>query len=156
MYRSLDTVDNEIQYRIEFTNKLTASGFPPHILKLKKKQCIVLLRNLDATKGHCNGTRYIIVSLHDHVVEAEIASGPYARSTLQEIPRNVSQEMECPFASTRKYFPVKPAFALTRNKAQGQTFEQIGIYLPAQFFSLAQVYAALSRVRKTANVKNIS
>uniref|UniRef100_A0A0L8H5K4 ATP-dependent DNA helicase n=1 Tax=Octopus bimaculoides TaxID=37653 RepID=A0A0L8H5K4_OCTBM len=38
--------------------------------------------NLDATNGHCNGTRYIIVSLHNHVIEAEVASGPYGGSTL--------------------------------------------------------------------------
>uniref|UniRef100_A0A0L8I0Y6 ATP-dependent DNA helicase n=1 Tax=Octopus bimaculoides TaxID=37653 RepID=A0A0L8I0Y6_OCTBM len=78
------------------------------------------LRNLDATNGHCNGAHYIIVSLHDHVIEAEVASGPYAGSTLL-IPRipHVSQEMEFPFTFTRKQFPVEPAFALTCNKAWG-------------------------------------
>eukprot|EP00106_Octopus_bimaculoides_P023805 XP_014791247.1 PREDICTED: uncharacterized protein LOC106884400 [Octopus bimaculoides] len=114
----------------------------------------MLLRNLDATNGHCNGTHYIIVSIHDHVIEAKVASGPLAGSTLL-IPRipHISQEMEFPFTFTRKQFPVKPAFALTWNKAQGQTFEQIGMYLPTQFFSHGQMYVALSRVRKKANVK---
>uniref|UniRef100_A0A0L8IDM7 ATP-dependent DNA helicase n=1 Tax=Octopus bimaculoides TaxID=37653 RepID=A0A0L8IDM7_OCTBM len=114
----------------------------------------MLLRNSEAINGHCNGTHYIVVSLHDHVIEAEVASGPYAGSTLL-IPklRHVSQEMEFPFTFTRKQFPVKPAFALTGNKAQGQTFEQIGISLPTQFFSNGQLYVALTRVRKTANLK---
>uniref|UniRef100_A0A0L8HHV4 DNA helicase Pif1-like 2B domain-containing protein n=1 Tax=Octopus bimaculoides TaxID=37653 RepID=A0A0L8HHV4_OCTBM len=71
IYRSSDTVDNETLYPIEFINKHTTSGFLPHILKLKKKLCIMLLRNLDATNGHCNDTSYIIVSLHDHVIEAD-------------------------------------------------------------------------------------
>ncbi|XP_014788535.1 uncharacterized protein LOC106882387 [Octopus bimaculoides] len=110
----------------------------------------MLLRKLDATNGHCNGTHYITASLH----EAEVASGPYAGSTLliQRIP-HVFQGMEFPFSFTWKQFPVKPAFALTCNKAQGQTFEQIGIYLPTQFFSHGQLYVALSGVQKKANVK---
>uniref|UniRef100_A0A0L8IG06 Uncharacterized protein n=1 Tax=Octopus bimaculoides TaxID=37653 RepID=A0A0L8IG06_OCTBM len=145
IYRSSDTVDNETLYPIEFINKLTPSGFPPHILKLY----------LDATNGHWNGTQYIIVSFHDHVVETEVASGPYAGSTLlfPKIP-HVSQEMEFAFTFTCKSFPVKPAFALTCNKTQGQLFEQIGIYLPTHFFSHGQLYVALSRVRNKANVIN--
>uniref|UniRef100_A0A0L8HX59 DNA helicase Pif1-like 2B domain-containing protein n=1 Tax=Octopus bimaculoides TaxID=37653 RepID=A0A0L8HX59_OCTBM len=114
----------------------------------------MLLRNLDAINGHCNGTHYIIVSLHDRVTEAEVASGPYAESTLL-IPRipHESQEMEYLFTFTHKQFPVKPTFALTCNKAQGQNFKCIGIYLLTQFFSHGQLYVALSRVRKKANVK---
>uniref|UniRef100_A0A0L8HQX0 ATP-dependent DNA helicase n=1 Tax=Octopus bimaculoides TaxID=37653 RepID=A0A0L8HQX0_OCTBM len=107
----------------------------------------MFLRNLDATNGHCNVTHYIIVSLHDHVIKAEVSSGPYTGSILL-IPRipHVSREMEFPFTFTRKQFPVKPAFALICNKAQGQTFEQIGIYLLTQFCSHGQLYVALSRV----------
>ncbi|XP_052823612.1 uncharacterized protein LOC128247660 [Octopus bimaculoides] len=98
IYRTSDTVDNETLYQTEFINKLRPLGFPLHILKLKKKRWLMLLRNLDATNGHCNGTHYIIVSLHDHVIEAEVASGSYAESTLL-IPRipHVTQEMEFPF-----------------------------------------------------------
>uniref|UniRef100_A0A0L8IF80 DNA helicase Pif1-like 2B domain-containing protein n=1 Tax=Octopus bimaculoides TaxID=37653 RepID=A0A0L8IF80_OCTBM len=61
IYRSSDTVDNETLYPIEFINKLTPSRFPSDVLK---KNCsIMLLRNLDATNGYCNGTRYIIVMI---------------------------------------------------------------------------------------------
>uniref|UniRef100_A0A0L8GTU8 DNA helicase Pif1-like 2B domain-containing protein n=1 Tax=Octopus bimaculoides TaxID=37653 RepID=A0A0L8GTU8_OCTBM len=156
IYRSSDTVDNETLYSIKFINKLTPLGFSPHIIKLKEKRCIMLLRNLNATNGHCNGIHYIIVTLRDHVIETEIASGPYAGSTLP-IPRipHASQEMEFPLTFKRKQFPVKPAFALTCNKTQGQTFEQIGIYFPTQFFSHGKLYVVSSRVRKKANVKKI-
>ncbi|XP_029654046.1 uncharacterized protein LOC115227314, partial [Octopus sinensis] len=97
---------------------------------------------------------YMIMS-----IEAEVASGPYAGSTLliQRIP-HVSQEMEFLFTCTftRKLFPVKPTFTLTCNMALGQTFEQIGIYLPTQFFSHGQLFVALSKVRKKANVKTLA
>uniref|UniRef100_A0A0L8HWZ1 ATP-dependent DNA helicase n=1 Tax=Octopus bimaculoides TaxID=37653 RepID=A0A0L8HWZ1_OCTBM len=35
IYRSSYTVDNTCLYPLEFINKLTPSGFPPYILKLK-------------------------------------------------------------------------------------------------------------------------
>ena len=50
---------------------------PPHILQLKKGVPIMLIRNLDATRGHVNGTRYIIRELRKRVILAEIAVGPY-------------------------------------------------------------------------------
>lgn len=96
----------------------------------------MFLRNLDAISEHCSGEYCSIVSFHDHVVEAEIASDLYAVSTLLKlrIP-HVSQEMKFLFTFTRKQFPMKPTFALTFDKTQGQSFEQIGMYIPTQFFS---------------------
>ena len=37
----------------------------------------MLIRNLDSTRGHVNGTRYIIRELSKRVIYAEIAVGPY-------------------------------------------------------------------------------
>lgn len=49
----------------------------------------------------------MVVSSHDHIAGAGVASGPYAGSTLLLIPRilNVSQEMESSYIFTRKQFP---------------------------------------------------
>ena len=38
---------------------------------------IMLTRNLNPSKGHCNGTRYIVKNLSQRVIEAEISVGPY-------------------------------------------------------------------------------
>jgi len=43
------------------------------------------------------------------------------------------------------------AFALTINKAQGQSLEKIGIYLPFNFFSHGQLYVAFSRATQQSN-----
>lgn len=52
-----------------------------------------------------------------------------------------------PFKFQRTQFPVIPAFAMTINKSQGQTFERVGILLRQPVFTHGQLYAAASRVR---------
>lgn len=113
----------------------------------------MLLQNLYPKNGHCNWARYIITNLMDYVIEAKIASGYYAdrQMFIPRIPHN-SQESEFPFEVRRKQFPVKPALAITANKAQGQTMDKIGVHLPTPLFSHGQLYVAQSKVRSKRNI----
>ena len=47
---------------------------------------------------------------------------------------------------------MRPAFAMTINKSQGQTFKHIGIFLRESVFSHGQLYVALSRVGTRSGV----
>jgi ATP-dependent DNA helicase PIF1 len=42
---------------------------------------------------------------------------------------------------------------MTINKAQGQTIERVGLYLPKHVFSHGQLYVVLSRVKLSAAIK---
>ena len=42
---------------------------------------------------------------------------------------------------------------MTINKSQGQTFTNVGIFLPEPVFSHGQLYVAFSRARRLADVK---
>ncbi|UYV73536.1 hypothetical protein LAZ67_10004017 [Cordylochernes scorpioides] len=53
----------------------------------------------------------------------------------------------------RRQFPVKPAFVMTINKAQGKTLKRVGIYLPEPVFGHGQLYVAFSRVQHSSDVK---
>ena len=140
VYRSNDSVEeDEHQYPIEFLNTLCPSGMPPHKLQLKKHSIIMLLSNLVPVNGHCNGTRYVIEHLHDHIIDATIACGPYAgkRIFIPRIPMIPSDNI-FPFHMKRKKLPVRPAFAITYDKAQGQTLSHRH-YLKQGFFSHGQL-----------------
>ena len=140
-YKSADRIldgDNNRQYPQEFLNTICVSGMPPHLLQLKENCPIMLIRNLDPANGHCNGTRYIVTKMHDHVIEAMIATGRDV-GRLIFIPRIpvCPSDTIFPFRMQRRQFPVRPFFAMTANKAQGQTLSRIGIYLAKDFFLMA-------------------
>ncbi|OWY91319.1 Helitron helicase [Phytophthora megakarya] len=123
---------------------------------LKKGIPIMMMRNLNPDLGLCNGTRLRIVDLKDHVIHATIMTGE-RRGQHVLIPRIVfisdNDASEFPFRLRRKQFPVQPAFAMTINKAQGQTVQYLGLYLATPCFSHGQLYVALSRVSERSRLK---
>ena len=156
VYRSHDKVTSEdsFNYPQEYLNTLSPSGMPPHQLKVKVGCPIMLMRNMQPQQGHCNGTKYIVVSLHDNIIEAVVASGAYKGNKLF-IPRIPIKPTDgtFPFDLTRRQFPVRPCFGITSNKAQGQTLKRVGVYLDRPFFSHGQYYVAKSRVGEKAALK---
>jgi hypothetical protein len=53
----------------------------------------------------------------------------------------------------RKQFPIRLAFALTINKSQGQSLNNVGIYIDSPLFSHGHLYVALSRITNKKNLK---
>jgi ATP-dependent DNA helicase PIF1 len=119
---------------------------PPHRLALKVGVPVMLLRNLDEASGLCNGTRLIISRLARRLIVAQIIGGAHARNIVN-IPRitTTTNRLKWPFTLQRRQFPLQLAFAMTINKAQGQTMKTVGIFLPEPVFTRGQLYVALSR-----------
>ena len=131
---------------VSFLNSLDPSGVPPHKLSLKVGSPVTLMRNLDFANGDCNGTRYVIVSLNERSIVCETTLNPRRRVVFYRIKFEVKED-SCPVPFMRYQFPVRPSFAMTANKAQGQTLKTVGVSLLRSFFSHGQLYVALSRVR---------
>ena len=148
-----DNEEESNNYQVEFLNSITPSGMPPHKLILKCGAIIMLLRNLDINKGLCNGTRLIVHRLHAHVLDAEILTGANKGSRVL-IPKITlaPSDVNLPFTLKRVQFPVRLAYSMTINKSQGQTFDNLGIYLPNPVFSHGQLYVAFSRARSFRNI----
>ena len=79
-----------------------------------------------------------------------MADGPYCEKEDAEImiPRIkfLPDDQKTPVEFQRVQFPVKIDFAITSNKAQGRTYQKIGINQTTYFFCHGQLYVAISRV----------
>ncbi len=122
-------------YSVEFLNTLQFDDIANHKLELKVGVPILLLRNLNQSIGLCNGTRLIVKRLGQCVIEAEIITRNNVGKRVF-IPRIIMSpsETDWPFVLRRRQFPVRVAFAITINKSQGQTFNNVRVYLPSPVF----------------------
>lgn len=152
-YYAVDKVlddDDTVNYPTEFLNSLCPSGLPPFRLILKKGAPIMLLRNLNPPML-CNGTRLIVKSVHNNIIEATIITGEFEGENVI-IPRIPLHTNDCDIAFARMQFPIKLAYAITINKSQGQSFSTTGVDLRNEVFSHGQLYVAMSRARNPSKL----
>ena len=140
----------------DLLNKVAASGMPPHKLTLKEGAPVMLLRNMHGVRGQANGTRLVVRKIHSRVIEAQIVTGCSIGKVVY-IPRinSTNTDSALPFKFKRRQFPLRPAFALTINKSQGQTLRKAGLFLPTQCFSHGQLYVAKTRVGASDALKMV-
>jgi hypothetical protein len=151
---SIKGSDDENQYPVEYLNSIEMGSIPPAHLEVKPGVPLMLLRNLDQRHGLCNGTRLRLVGMRNRVLEVRIISGPCAGNTAF-IPRITlsPSEGELPFELQRRQFPVRLAFAMTINKAQGQSLGTVGLDLRYPVFGHGQFYVGVSRGTNWNRVK---
>jgi hypothetical protein len=151
----LCSVEEPEQLPIEFLRTLEAPGLPPGELHLKPGCPLILLRNLAPSRGLCNGTRMILKRATHRVLEVEILGGKH-NGELAFIPRITlfpSTQTGFTFRLRRRQFPVRLAYAMTINKAQGQSVRHIGLDLREPVFAHGQLYVALSRATSNRRIK---
>jgi ATP-dependent DNA helicase PIF1 len=88
------------------------------------------------SSGLANGTRLIVVKLMQHIIDVEIATWPNKGMCvfIPHLSITPSNTERMSFTLCRRQFPLRAAFAMTINKAQGQTLQTVGVYLPKLVF----------------------
>jgi hypothetical protein len=160
-YTSQDSIQDKESadaalYAPDYLNSLAPKGLPPHSLELKVGQPIMLIRNKNTSRGQCNGSRLIVQRLGRKLIFARVMTGVHAGEEvmISRVPLTSSDEDRAsPVKFTRRQFPIKPAYAMTINKSQGQTLNHVGLYLPQPVFGHGQIYVALSRCTNPQNLK---
>ena len=134
--------------------RYNVTGVPNHILRLKKDDICMLMRNINRKEGLAKNLRVRIVSLHEHCIRV-CTLNPTGRR-YYNIPR-ISFTISLPHGRSvkieRKQFPLRLAYSMTYNKSQGQEFEQALVDIRNNPFTHGHLYVALTRVRKAKNVR---
>lgn len=128
----------------------------PSTLRICNGMVMMLVRNLNVPAGLCNGTRVIVCHHSRHEVFIRVLGvrncdpnqyASIARVTLYSKPKVTSYRFK------RKQFPLCPAFAMTINKAQGQTLRWVGIDMRNLAFAYGQCYVAFSGTTSPDSVR---
>lgn len=113
-----------------------------------------MLRNLSITHGLCDGTRLEVLQLHEHSIKASVISGSHTHNRIL-IPRIKldPSNARISFVLQRTQFYFRLLYSMIFNKAQGQTFDSVGIHLAMPYFMHDQLSVAFWRAAAMNNVR---
>ena len=139
----------------EFLRAMKSSSLPPGELRIKIGCPLILMRNLSPSNGLCNGSCMVVIRMSKWVLQVQLIGGDHD-GQLVLIPCISLIPTSTPNFAFKIWwwqFPVRLAFAITINWAQGQSVKHVGLDLCVPVFAHGQLYVALSWVTAKQNIK---
>jgi ATP-dependent DNA helicase PIF1 len=116
-----DSVQSELMYPVEYLNSINCSDLSLVKLKLKLDCPVMVLRNINAGEGACNGSRGIVSQVGQYVIRIQHITGDHAGSVIFVPQLKLSlSETQVPFEFEWHQFPLQLCFAMMINKTQEQ------------------------------------
>jgi len=115
----LSAVNNNLAIGTEYLNSLHPQGIATPSLEVKIRSSIILLCNLNAKEGLCNGSWMIVTRMGDKVLEARLITGDNAglHVFIPWIALDSAQNSGHPFTLRQLKFSVRLSFGMTVNKS---------------------------------------
>lgn len=136
----------------EVLNRFHKNNVPPNILTLCVGDVCIILRNLSKRDALTNNTRVRILSISKYCIHVQTLGSNPVRAA---IPR-IRFKFRLPFGESyqlrRTQFPLRLAYSMSLNKAQGQELKMALLDLRKPVFAHGHLYVGLSRVREATNI----
>ncbi|XP_020881885.1 uncharacterized protein LOC110228549 [Arabidopsis lyrata subsp. lyrata] len=139
-------------------SSVTVPGVPNQILRLKVGAPIMLLADVDPSRGLSTGTRLQILQLGDSMLVTRFATSQRSPRPQEFLIEKMHMFSEKGFFTPmrRTQYPFTLAFAMTIDQSRGQTFSKVGLYLPKQVLSPpGQRFLAISKVKAATGLTQV-
>jgi hypothetical protein len=121
------------------------AGVPQHDLLLKVGDICFMMRGMYKDQKLAKNTRVKIVSIKTFRIQVCRLSDPTIVFSIPRIRFKINHFLG--FTIIRTQFPLELAYAMSKNKSQGQGFSKCLIDIRADVFAHGQEYVAFSRLR---------
>ena len=158
--REMDALKGkEYTYKATITDTFPESMYPiDEQLVLKVGARVMFIKNDSSTdKLYYNGKLGVVTSLSKQAINVRCDDGTEV-NVHNEVWENIrynadsgSDQVQTEIIGTFTHYPLRLAWAITIHKAQGLTFDRVGIDA-ADAFAAGQVYVALSRCRSLEGI----
>jgi hypothetical protein len=135
-------------------NAYSNTQVPNHIMFLKNGDVCLVMRPMKAS-GVASNTRVRIEEIKSRLIKARTLDDADQIVYIPRMRFKFCLKYTSSFSMTRVQFPLKLCYAMTINKSQGQSFQQVLIDFSDDAFSHGHTYVSLSRARYFNKVRII-